>query len=101
MNLFFYSIIAMTSGDLIGYNRLGNNIYTHTVSRRQPTQVVQQIVTYPNISTKKVAELLQWLRIMKTQKYQSQSNTNGGDRGAQSSREKRFRIYQESLQKLV
>ena len=94
----------MTNGDLIGYNRLGNNIYTHNFSRKQPTPVVQQIARNPNISSKHLAELLQWLRLMKTQKYRSQSNSNGGDRGsfyARSSREKRFRIYQQTLQSLV
>ena len=104
MNLFSYIIIALTNGDLTGYNRLGNNIYPHTFSRRQPTQVVQQIVRYPNISAKDLAEHLQWLRLMKTQKYRSQSKTIGSDRGsfyARSSREKRLRIYQQSLQTLV
>lgn len=104
MNLFSYVIIAMTNGDLIGYNRLGNNIYTHTFSQRQPTQVVQQILRYPNISTKNLAEHLQCLRLMKTQKYQSQSKTNDSNRGsfyARSGREKRLRIYQQSLQALV
>ena len=94
----------MTNGDLIGYNRLGNNIYTHNLSRKQPTPVVQQIARYPNISSENLAELLQWLRIMKTQKYRSQSNANVGDRGsfyARSSREKRFKVYQQTLQTLV
>ena len=48
------------SGDLIGYNRLGNNLYYH-INRepRQPLGILQQIENQANLSPEARAQFVQ------------------------------------------
>ena len=59
LTLIFFS--TEISGDLIGYNRLGNNVYFHMNRRpRQPLTILQQIGDSANLSPEGRAQILQF-----------------------------------------
>ena len=77
-NLIFTLIFFSTeiAGDLIGYNRLGNNVYFHmNRSPRQPSTIQQQIRNSATLSPAARAQILRLYSQLQNQDVPKQSKS--------------------------